>query len=436
MSTAASAPPGARASIVAWGFWDWGSAAYNTIMLTFVFSVYLTDSVGGGAPGASAALGYAIGLAGLVLAVSAPVLAARADATGRRKRATGIWTAATIAAVAACFVVRAEPGYLAIGLVLLGLGSIFCELASVSYNAMLCQVSTPATMGRVSGFGWSMGYLGGIVLLLGLYLGFIAGNGDGTAGLLAIPTADGLNIRIVALVAAAWFLVAALPLFVVVPEIPPPATTAPRVSVVDAYRAVLSDVRELYRNDPHAVWFLLSSAIYRDGLAGVFTFGAVLAVTVYGIDAGDVLIFGVAANVVSAAGALLGGVVEDRVGPKPVIVVSLVGLVVTGVVLMFVSGPSMFWVFGLFLPLFVGPAQSSSRTFLARLAPAGTEGKLFGLYATTGRAASFLAPSLFALFVSMFGSERAGIAGIVLVLVLGLAAFGKVRAPGRLATAT
>jgi MFS transporter, UMF1 family len=281
----------------------------------------------------------------------------------------------------------------------------------------------------VSGFGWSMGYLGGIVLLLGLYLGFIKGNGDETAGFLALSTVDGWNIRVVALVAAAWYVVSAIPLFVAVPEIPQPERPAPRVGVVGAYRALFADIRELYRSDPHAVWFLLSSAVYRDGLAGVFTFGAILAVTVFGIPAGDVLIFGVAANVVSAAGALAGGVLEDRVGPKPVIVVSLAGLVGTGIVLLFVSGPSMFWVFGLVLTLFVGPAQSSSRTFLARLAPEGQEGKLFGLYATTGRAATFLAPTLFALFVSLAGTQRAGIVGIVIVLAVGLVAFAKVRAP-------
>ena len=124
-------------------------------------------------------------------------------------------------------------------------------------------------------------------------------------------------------------------------------------------------------------------------------------------------------------------VVEDRVGPKPVIVGSLLGLIGVGVVLLFLSGPTVFWVLGLFLSLFVGPAQSSSRTFLARIAPRGQEGQFFGLYATTGRAASFLAPSMFALFVTLFDAERAGIAGIVLVLLAGLLTFLPVRSPDR-----
>ncbi len=144
--------------------------------------------------------------AGLALALVAPVIAARADAAGRRKRATTVWTAITIATMAALVAVRDDSAYLALGLTCSRSASVFCELASVSYNAMLCQVSTPATIGRVSGFGWAMGYLGGIVLLLGLYVGVISGNGDGTAGLLRISTADGWNIRLVALIAAGWFL--------------------------------------------------------------------------------------------------------------------------------------------------------------------------------------------------------------------------------------
>jgi UMF1 family MFS transporter len=316
--------------------------------------------------------------------------------------------------------------------VLLGLGSIFFELASVSYNAVLRQVSTPATIGRVSGFGWAMGYFGGIVLLLGVYLGFIAGDGP-LRGLLGVPAADGWNIRLVALVAAAWFAVFAVPMLLVVPEAAP-APDAPRpVGVAASYRALLHDLRVLYRADRHTVYFLGASALFRDGLAAVFTFGAVLAVTVYGIGEGDVLIFGVVANVVSAVGALTAGRIDDRVGPKAVIVGSLLGMIACATVLLFVSGPVAFWVFGLGLCLFVGPAQSSSRSYLCRLAPPGREGELFGLYATTGRAVSFLAPTLVGAFTYLLGSNRAGIIGILVVLVAGLAALWPVRSPADVA---
>src|SRR6185295_2801549 len=246
---------------------------------------------------------------------------------------------------------------------------------------------------------------------------------------LGVSTADGLNIRVVALVAAAWFAVFAIPLLVVVPELPPADPGAARLGVVGSYRKLVHDLRDLYRVSPHTVYFLGASALFRDGLAAVFTFGAVLAVTVYEINSADVLIFGVAANVVSAIGALTAGRYDDRVGPKAVIVVSLSGMLISGGILLFLSGPTSFWIFGLILCLFVGPAQSSSRTFLARLAPVGREGQLFGLYATTGRAVSFLAPALFGLFTYLFGADRAGMVGILLVLGAGLLALLPVKPP-------
>ena len=432
MSTASIEPgsygrPVPTGRIVAWGLWDWGSAAYNAVILTFVFSVYLTDGVGDDLPGSISAntwLGWSLGLAGFLVAVLAPITGQRADAGGRRKLSMGIWTVLTVTSMAGLFFVKNDYHYLWFGLLLLSLGSIFFEFASVSYNAMLHQVSTPRTIGRVSAFGWSMGYFGGIVLLLICYVGFIAPE----VGWFGVTSAEGLNIRMVAIFAALWFLLFAVPVMLAVPEIRG-APAAKRVGFLASYRVLFRDLKELYRTAPHTVYFLGASALFRDGLAGVFTFGAVLAVTVYGIDSADVLIFGVVANVVSALGALTAGIFDDRLGPKTVIVFSLSGMLVAGGILLFVSGPTMFWIFGLILCLFVGPAQSSSRTFMARLAPLGREGQIFGLYATTGRAVSFLAPTLFGFFTFVFGADRAGIVGILLVLAVGLLALIPVRAP-------
>lgn len=441
VSTAAPLEPPAqvrvpRRQIAAWGLWDAGSAAFNAVVLTFVFSVYLTESVGADLPGkgepgyisANSWLGWSLGIAGLFIALLAPIIGQRADG-GRRKLSVGVWTAVTVASMAGLFAVRDDYHYLWLGLTLLAIGSVCFELASVSYNSLLRQVSTPDTIGRVSGFGWSMGYFGGIVLLLAVYAGLIAGDGD-RRGLLGVTTDAGLNIRIVAIVAAVWFALFAIPLMISVPE--PPATEKPaRLGIVASYKKLFRDVRDLYRVAPHTVYFLGASALFRDGLAAIFTFGAVLAVTVYGVAAGDVLIFGVAANIVSAIGALTAGRIDDRVGPKAVVVGSLIGLLVCGTILLFVSGPTAFWIFGLGLSLFVGPAQSSSRTYLARLAPVGHEAQLFGLYATTGRAVSFLAPTLVGLFTYLFGTDRAGMVGILLVLLLGLLAMWRVHPPAR-----
>ncbi|MGW8591567.1 MFS transporter [Dietzia sp. NPDC055877] len=417
--------------------WDWGSAAFNAVIVTFVFSVYLTDSVGKDlAEPFSAAtwLSIAIAMAGLVIALTAPVMGQRADRGGRRRRSLALWTYLTIALTALMFLVDSgspHPWFW-VGLVLLAVGSITFEFAEVSYFAMLRQVSTPATVGRVSGFGWAMGYFGGIFLLLAAFLGFISGEGD-ERGLLGIPVDGGLNVRMVCLVAAVWFAVFALPVLLTVPENRPKERNDDdndaNSGFLESYRVLWADLKALWARDPRTVKFLIASAIFRDGLAGVFTFGAILAVTVYGLAPGDVLIFGVAANVVAALGAVAAGYLDDRVGPKAVIVGSLVAMLVTMAVLLFVDGTAMFWIFGLLMCLFVGPAQSASRSFLARLVPPESDGQMFGLYATTGRAVSFLAPALFGLFTWAFSADRAGIAGIALVLLVGLLLLLPVRTP-------
>lgn len=433
MSTAVDGGGGVatRSQVFAWGLWDWGSAAFNAVIVTFVFSVYLTDAVGDDLPGsvsASSWLGWSLGAAGLAIALLAPVTGQRADATGHRKRSLALLTTTVVGCMLAMYFVEDDHHFLWLGLLLLGVGSVLFELAQVPYFAMLRQVSRPDNIGRVSGFGWAMGYFGGIVLLLICYFGFIVGDGD-TRGLFGVSTGSGLNIRAVVVLAAVWFAVFAVPVLFAVPELPPVPQAADGPGFFGSYRVLWNDLRALWTADRNTVGYLVASALFRDGLAGVFTFGAVLAVNVYGIASGDVLLFGVAANVVAALGALAAGRLDDRLGPKTVIVWSLSSMLATGALLMAVSGPVGFWILGLLLCLFVGPAQSASRTFMARLSPAGREGQMFGLYATTGRAVSFLSPTLFGLFAWMFSSDRAGIIGLLVVLAAGLAALLAVRPP-------
>ncbi len=169
--------------------------------------------------------------------------------------------------------------------------------------------------------------------------------------------------------------------------------------------------------------------MFRAGLAGVFAFGAVIGVGVYGVSPADVLLFGVAASVVAAVGAVAGGHVDDWLGSKRVIVLSLSAMITAGLTMVALSGVLAFWVRGLMLSLFTGPTLSASRTQLLRMAAHGKEGVAFGLYTTTGRAVSFVAPWLFSLFIDIFDTDRAGMAGLCLVLALGLLAMLAVRAP-------
>ncbi|GEP26171.1 MFS transporter [Cryobacterium levicorallinum] len=408
-----------RGRVVAWAFWDWGSAAFNAVVTTFVFTVYITGASFGDEDVISAQLGWALAIAGLVIAALAPITGQRSDTSGRRKFWLGVNTFIVVALTACMFFVQASPSYLLLGLFLVAAGNVFFEFAGVNYNAMLAQVSTPRTIGKVSGFGWGMGYLGGIVLLLIVYFGFI----QPEVGLFGVTGDNGLAVRVSMLLAAAWFGLFALPVLLRVPEYrAPKAARREKVSFFQSYGVLGHDIARLWKTSRQAVYFLIASAVFRDGLAGVFTFGGVLAASVFGFSPGEVIIFAIAANVVAGIATMSVGALDDRLGAKPVIMTALVGLLVSGLLVFFLhdGGQIVFWTAGLALCLFVGPAQSASRTFLARLIPVGREGEVFGLYATTGRAVSFLAPAAFALSVTIFGETYWGILGIMLVLLVGL----------------
>ncbi|BDZ45317.1 MFS transporter [Naasia aerilata] len=227
-----------------------------------------------------------------------------------------------------------------------------------------------------------------------------------------------------------WTVLFALPIFLNVPEAPP-ALHRERVSFFRSYAVLAQDIARLYRESRPTFWFLLASAVFRDGLAGVFTFGALIGSVTFHFTFNEVVIFGIAANVVAGVSTILAGRLDDRFGARRIILVALGGLVVTAsaVFVLHDGGKGVFWVCGLILCLFVGPAQAASRSFLARVTPAGREGEVFGLYATTGRAASFLSPMLWSLFIAVLGAQYWGILGIALVLLVGFVLMLLVKVP-------
>jgi UMF1 family MFS transporter len=422
-----------RLRVAAWALWDCGSLGMNAIVATFVFSVYLTSSVGASLQGGTSPaswLGRALAVAGLTIAVLAPLVGVWVEAPHRRRVALTVLSGLAVTSTSAMFLIRDDPSYLWAGLVLLSATAACGDLAGVPYNAMLRQVSTPQTVGRISGLGAASGFTGSVVLLLLVYLGFISGTGP-VRGLLRVPVHDGLYVRAAMLLTAAWFAVLALPLLFVAHRLPDFGETSHPTSMLGGYRKLWAEVRAEWRRNRNLVYFLGASALFRDGLAAIFGFGAVLGVSVYGLSQGDVLVFGVAASVVAAIGALTGGFVDYRIGSKPVIVGSLVAIIVVSVTLMTLSGAHAFWLCGLLLAMFVGPSLASSRALLLQLAKYGGEGVAFGLYTMTGRAVSFVAPWLFSVFVDAFGAVRAGLGGISLVLIAGVLGMLVVRVPVR-----
>ena len=417
------APKRSKLATWSWALWDWAEQPYPTIMQTFIFPVYLTSAVAAGIQNADQQLGWATAIAGLLLAVMAPVMGRRSDQNGRRKLWLLINTGILIAVTASSFFIEPKPEYFLFGLVLYGIGSVIQESAFINYYAMLKGVTTEKNIGKVSGLAWGLGYVGGIILLLISLVGFVLPENP----LFGIGKENAINIRTIFLFAAGWILVFTIPLLIWVPEIAKKAG-AKKESIIESYAGLWNQLKTLRKQAPETFKFLISSAVYRDGLAGVFTFGAVLGTLAFGFDTTSIIFYGIGANVVAAIGAAIGGRLDDIFGSRTVILGSLIGLILGASAVFFFRdlGQITFWIFGLILTLFVGPAQASSRTFVARFTPHGREGEVFGLYQTTGRAVSFLSGTMWALSIwaanTILGGDKNtiyGIWGILVILIVG-----------------
>jgi len=431
------------ARVLAWALWDWATQPFSTVITTFVFSIYLTSSLflepgdaalPAGTPEYDAAygslssgLGLAVAVAGVVIAIVAPLLGRHSDTTGRRKGMLAANTAVVAVVTALMFFVEPDPRFFVFGAVLIALGTVFNDLSYVPYNALLVEVSTKKNRARVGALGWGIGYLGGIVAMLIVYVGFIAGEPFwfGTSEI------DSTNIRAIAVVCAVWIVVFSVPLFLVVPE---PATSRVRVEpagIVASYRHVFGTVRRIFAGDRSAFWFLISSAVYRDGLAAVFLFGGVIAAGTFGFGFTEVLMFGILGSVLAGVSTIAVGWIEQRIGSRAVIAFSLLAIVafLLGMFLGRDAGPAAFWICGLGVAFFSGPAQSASRTLMLDFAPAGAEGEFSGLYATTGRAASFITPVLWSVSIALGGAQYWGGLAILSVVAVGFLLFLRVKRP-------
>lgn len=406
-----------RSQVLAWALWDWASSGFVAVVTTFVFSVYLTSEAFGNADVLAGQIAFAAAIAGFAIAIIAPLLGSRSDNTGHRKRWLFVTTAILVVITTSLFFVQPAPEYFLPGLLLFTVASVIFELAQVNYNAMLSQVSTPKTIGRVSGFGWALGYFGSIALLLLLLVGFI----QPEVGLFGVTSEQSLNIRASMIATAAWFAIFAIPIFAKVPEIKPLKQTDSG-SIWSGYRELWHSIKRLWRENRSALWFLLASAVYRDGLNGAFTLGGIIAARSFGLSFTSILLFAIVGNLVAGVVTVISGRLDDIFGAKPVIIFSLALAALAGLAMFFFQelGQTVFWVAGLTIAAFVGPVQAASRSLLLRLAPEASPGTLFGLYATTGRITSFLSQLLFGIAVAATGATIFGVFGIAIVLFAGL----------------
>lgn len=403
----------ARLQHISWALFDFANSAFPTVITTFVFAAYFSKALAPDPIIGTTLWGYASAIAALFIAFFAPFAGAISDHTGVRKPWIFGFSLLCVGSSGLLWFATPDQGSILYALVCVSLATFGFEMAMVFYNAMLAKLSSKGHEGRLSGYAWGLGYVGGLLCLVLVLVLFVQTDQP----LWGLDKEQGEHIRISGPFVAFWYILFSIPLFLFVAEGPPKMSVA---------RALPKGVQGLihtlksWREHREVFHFLLARMIYTDGLVTLFAFGGIYAAGTFNMSFSEIIVFGIGINVTAGIGAALFGYLDDLWGPKKVIMIALGCLIFIAIGTLLVTDKDHFLILGLGLGLFVGPAQAASRTYLSHAAPKQMRTQLFGLYALSGKATAFLGPLLVALMSEAFASQRAGMATILIFLGIGL----------------
>jgi len=447
----------ARKRIWGWFMFDWASQPYSTLLLTFIFGPYFAEIMIGRLTSegltpeaaqaeAQAIWGYGLTAAGLFIAVSAPVFGALADSRGRRL--PYVWGFSILYLIGAGGLWLSDPSSFSPVLLLLffGLGLIGMEFATIFTNAMLPSLGTRQEIGAISGTGWALGYLGGVLALI-LVLLLFAEDATGVtlagiAPLLGLDPGAREGTRFVGPFVALWYAIFMVPFVLWVRE--------PRAAVIRGapFGQTLADLGRTLRSLPGRVSmsaYLGSSMFYRDALNGMYTFGGIYALGVLGWSVVDIGVFGIVAAIAGALFAWVGGKADQRFGPKPVIVLCILVLLLVASAIVLIARDAVFgiavapdsslpdiafYIAGALIGAAGGALQSASRSMMVRQSNQARMTEAFGLYALAGKATTFLAPALIAIVTDLTGNQRLGVTPLIGLFFVGLILLAWVKPDG------
>ena len=390
-----------------WALYDWASSPVPTLHATFVFAVYFTTTI---APENGTVLwAQMTSIAALAVALASPFVGRFADSHGLIKQ--GLTGALLMGAIAVMFLWFAEPdaAFISFALLVSALSIFMMEISFVFYNALLVHLVPEEKMGRISGIAWGTGYVGAVVAL-GLALAIFILPEQAPFGL---DKSAAEHVRATMIFAGAWALIFSIPLFLFVPK--PPATPV-EGRYFDQIKTALIEASKI----PTMMRFLIARMAFNDGLVTLFALGGIFAAKVYGFTQTEILLFAISLNITAGIGAILGGWADDRLGSLRTVRLSLYGLIIFGLIAILAPSKMIFWGATLCLGIFVGPSQAASRSYVARLAPEKSKASLFGLYMLSGKATSFIGPMIYGWLVFATGIERAGMAIVIILTVIGL----------------
>lgn len=368
----------------AWYLYDFGNSAYAAVVLLAVYSAYFQDEVVGGAEG-SRMWGIAVGIAMLIVAVTSPVLGAIADFSASKKRFLFFFTALACFFTAMLFFV--ETGDIALGMLFFILAEIGYRSAQVFYNGLLPEIASAEEMGHISGNGWAIGSLGGIVCLL-IVLPLI------------VLVGGTFVVRLSLVITAVFFALSSVPIFLWLRERGQPNVASSRIRYANVgFRRLWVTIKKA-QHFREFIKFMVAFIVYNDGIIMALDFSAIIGVVLFGMTQEELILFVILVQVTSVVGAYVFGQLVDRWQTKWAIILSL-GLMLLAVIwLYFTETKTGFFVIGALAGFALTGTQSVSRTMVGRLSPPGQSAEFFGLYAVAGRTSSFLGPTVYGILAA------------------------------------
>ncbi len=402
--------PVTRLGIFCWALFGFAHNAFPTVIITFVFSTYFTREIASNEIQGTSDWGWSIAASGILIALLSPFLGSISDHTGRRKPWLAFCMLISVLFTALLWFAAPKTPHIIMVLSFVALANSAYELTQIFYNAMMVSITPTNKIGRVSGWGWGMGYFGGLASLIISLTVFINSSW--------FSATNGLNVRATTLFVAAWFIVFAIPLFLYTPDL-----KKIKISAVPACKKGLIELWATLRQIKKyqgIFLFLLAHLFYTDGLNTIFVFAGVFAAGTFHMSYSQILMFAIVLNITAGIGACLFAFVDDYVGPKFTICLSIIAIIILGAIAISISNVLWFWIAGSLLGVFVGPTQAASRSYMARTAPPSLLNQMFGIYQFSGNITSFIGAILVASFTELFNSQRIGLSTALGLMFIGL----------------
>lgn len=409
--------------IISWCLFDFGNSAHSAIIATFIYSVFFARVLYGDEVQGSALWAQMTGIAALCTALISPFVGEYYDQKDGKKTGVMIFSFITIIATAALFMFEKGGNSAIYALIVAGISFFAIEIAVALNNSQLLDISTKENRGRISGYGWGIGYIGGLIALIISLVVFIGLDGM-IEPILNLNSDTHENVRATTLFTAFWYLLFLIPLLIVF-RTKIKGKTVPLKLVINNVKDTFKDLVTL--EDKNLMLFLIASALYRDGLITLFAVGGLYAAGTFQMSFSEILIFAIGLNIMAGIGAFSFGFINDKIGSKKTIIISLIGLILVGIATLIITSKILFIALALFLGLFMGPCQSASRVFMSELSPEHEQAKYFGFYTLTGKSIAFTGPILFGILTSAFDSQRVGMLAVIILLSIGLATLLKVK---------